>query len=468
MTRSSLPLPPLVVAWTWMIVLWPLGDLLRKFGGLNQPIYILHLLMPALLIGFLWQKKALKLHTSIIVPSLTLAALTGFLALYHALTSNSMLYLGVWLLCLSALIGPPLLLCAAASLRASAGVLQPAEGNRLIATVAILLMGNSLLSVAQSVLGRSHVLSAGAGGDVDVQIATNTAIELRAPGFFTFVTGSISFSVIAFIFLMGSFGFAVSRRTELLRLLALLGLPIAIVRSISRQFLFNLLVAAFPYLRIFARARFILSLFLLALVATLAIFILPDLQNLLYEGYVNFQMRFSDAGGLIEGIILRFFNSLYIDPSGSGSLINSFEPWMASDPLSALFGYGLGYSSPLFRFVQGSASTDYGYLTIGGNTFILGETAFNSLFADLGLLGLLSYLALLIQASIFFLRKFPPFPLTAANAPNLSAFLIFLVAITGTYFRPATIFYTSLIVLTPAICSLFASSSELARPDSLR
>lgn len=460
MRRSSLPLPPVVAAWFSMILVWPLGDLLRRFGGLNQPIYALHLLMPALVAGFLWQKRALKLHPTIVVPSLALAAFTGALALFYAITAYSPLYLGVWLLSLSALIGPPFLLCASLTPRANVAVVPRAAGNQLIASVAMLLIANSLLAFAQSVLGRSHILSAGAGGALDSQIGTNTAIELRAPGLFTFVTGSASFSVIAFIFLMGSFGFAVSKRTAILRSLALLLLPIAVLRSISRGFLFTLLLAALPFVRLLKRTRFVLSALVLLLLAILALFFLPALQDLATEGYVNFEKRITDAGGLLDGIVLRFFKTLYEDPTESGSLINSFWPWFAADPLGALFGYGLGFSSPLFRFAQGASDTAYGSLIVDGKTFLLGETAFSSLFAELGLLGFLSYLVLLIQASILFLRKFPPLPLTAARSPNLSAFLVFLIAVTTPYFRPATIFYTSLIVLTPAVCSLLSSSAE--------
>ena len=459
MPRSSPPLPPLVVAWFWMILVWPLGDLLRKFAGLNEPIYILHLLMPALVAGYLWQKKALRLHSSIVAPSLTLAALTGALALYYAITTYTLFYLGVWLLCLSALIGPPFLLCAALPILENTRVVPRAAGNRLIASVAMLLIANSILSVAQSVLGRSHFLSVGAGGALDSQIGTNTAIELRAPGLFTFVVGSASFSVIAFIFLMGSLGFAVSKRTEFLRLLSLLLLPIALLRSISRQFLFNVLLAALPFIRILTRARFILSALGLSLVAILALFFLPALQELSTEGYVNFVQRFTEAGGLIDGIVLRFFNQLFSDPTESGSLITSFGSWFADDPLAALFGYGLGFSSPLFRFVQGSSDSAYGFIIVDGKSFLLGETAFSSLFADLGLFGLLSYLALLIQAFFLFLRKFPPLPLTAVRAPNFSSFLIFLISLNSVYFRPSSVFYTSLIVLTPAVCTLLSSSA---------
>jgi hypothetical protein len=459
MPRSSPPLPPLVLAWFWMILVWPLGDLLRKFAGLNEPIYILHLLMPALVAGYLWQKKALRLHSSIVAPSLTLAALTGALALYYAITTYTLFYLGVWLLCLSALIGPPFLLCAALPIRENTRVVPREAGNRLIALVATLLIANSILAVAQSVLGRSHFLSVGAGGALDSQIGTNTAIELRAPGLFTFVVGSASFSVIAFIFLMGSLGFAVSKRTELLRLLALLLLPIAVVRTISRLFVINLLFGGLPYISLLKRARFILSALVLFLVATLLLVFVPTLQDLVTEGYVNFVTRFTDADGLIDGIILRFFTQLYSDPTESGSLITSFSSWFVNDPLAALFGYGLGFSSPLFRFVQGSSDTAYGFIIVDGKSFLLGETAFSSLFADLGLFGLLSYLALLIQTSFLFLRKFPPLPLTVARAPNLSFFLIFLISLNSVYFRPSSVFYTSLIVLTPAVRTLLSSSA---------
>jgi hypothetical protein len=452
---------PVLRAWIIVIAWWPLGDILRKWGGLNQPVYVLQLLTPVLLLLYLLRKRAWVARRMIAVPALVLAFITGVTALYYSFTEYSFEYLGVWLLSLSSLLGPPLLFCTHSSaFKGDYKVLQKTMRNS-IAFVASILFLNNLLSIIQSVLGRSHFLSVGAGGSFDAQISTNTAIELRAPGFFTFVTGNALFSVICVVFLLASLGSRAGFRANLIRILAFLVLPIALARSISRGFLFLLLALVLPFSSLLARRKTIITLFIFSVTFFVFLFISSGSQDLLRDGLLNFEKRIVDAGGVADGIVVRFFNSLFLDAGGGEeTLFTNLGPWFRSDPLAMLFGYGLGFSGPLFRFVQGAQETAYGYVQFDGRQFLIGEAFYSSLLAEIGIINLVVYFWLAINTMRVFLDTFPLQPLTSSRAYVHAVFLALLLAFVTPYFRPAAVLSFSSWALMPHVCQLLFSQRK--------
>jgi len=473
-TKSLKPLfrvasfPPVLLAWTCLIIFWPLADVLRKWGGLNQPLYILQMLTPFILVLFLWNKRAIKLEFTIVLPCLAIAILTGVPAFYYSFAEYSFAFLGVWILNLSALLGPSLLICASIQKSVFSDKYIRSGINSIVSLVSILLLLNSTLAVVQSVLGRSHLLSAAAGGALDAQISTNTAIELRAPGLFTFIVGSANFSIICFMFLISSFLCTVSKRASLFRFLALASLPVAVIRSISRVFLFGLIVVGAPYASLLPRLRAALIGFAFLLFCLILIYILPDFRLLVEDGYTNFSVRVSESGGVGEGIVSRFFETLFSDAYGSDSaLINNIGLWLSIDPLSALFGFGLGFSSPLFRFVKGEQYVDYGFISLDGQEFMLGETAFTSLLADMGIVGISAYIFLVIKVYVVFLKKFPVLPLTQTRAFALCSILALTLSYNYVYFRPSNFLFSSSIMLTPFACNSLINSKKVTPLRSL-
>lgn len=431
---------------------------MRKWGGLNQPVYVLQLLTPFLLLLFLLRKRAWKGLRMVVVPALMLSFTTGLSALYYSFTEYSLAYLGVWLLSLSALLGPPLLFCTASSaFKGDYKALQKTT-RKSIAFVSSLFFFNNLLSIIQSVLGRSHFLSIGAGGAFDAQIGTNTAIELRAPGFFTFATGNAAFSIICLVFLLASLGYRAGLLVNLIRLLAFLSLPIALARSISRLFLFSLLVVVLPFSSLLLWRKTLISLLISSGVFIIFLFVFPGVQDLLLDGLFNFETRISDAGGVADGIIARFFNTLFLDAGGGGeTLFTNLGPWYRNDPFAMLFGYGLGFSTPLFRFAQGAQETAYGFVQFDGRQFLLGETFYSSLLAELGVVNLVVYFWLAINTLRVFLRNFPLQPLTASRTYIYAVFAALLLAFSTPYFRPAAVLSFCLWALTPHVCQLLFS-----------
>lgn len=449
---------PVLRAWTVLIVFWPLSDALRKWGGLNQPVYVLQMLFPFLIAFFLWRRNAMFLHQSILTPALMLTTITGVTALYYSVTDYSAAYLGVWFLSLSALIGPALLLCIKVDIPPSNVVLVRNRVNSLVDITSLLLLINNILTVMQSVLGRSHVLSVGAGGILEGQIRTNTEIELRSPGFFTFVLGSAGFSAICIIFLLSSFAVSLPKHTNILRSFSLLSLPMAIVRSISRSFLFLILSVSVPWIQYLIRVRLLLWAPIIALLLLFLGLSFPGMIETFADGYINFDRRIADAGGMGEGIVARFFSSFFLhEGGGTDSLFFHLTSWIRNDSLAGLFGYGLGFSGPLFRFSQGIKDTAYGYVYVDGNEFIVGETFYPSLLSDIGSINMLIYLWMIVNLVRVFLKSFPIFPLAISRAYIHGSYLAFILAIvnpTTPYFRPLSVFFFSASVLTPFVCQV--------------
>jgi len=453
---------PVLRAWIIVIIWWPLGDILRKWGGLNQPVYVLQLLTPFLLLLFLITNRAWMIQRLVAVPAVVLAIITGLTALYYSVTEYSYEYLGVWFLSLSALLGPPLLFCISSNAFRGDYEALSRTMRRFIAVVSILFFLNNLLSVIQSIVGRSHFLSVGAGGAFDAQIGTNTGIELRAPGFFTFATGNAAFSVICVVFLLASLGCRTGAQTKLIRTLALLSLPFALARSISRLFLFNLLVVVIPFLTRLLKPKAFLSLLLITSVFSIFLFFSPGTLDLLLDGILNFEKRIVDAGGVADGIVARFFNTLFLDAGGGAeTLFTNLGPWFVSDPLSMLFGYGLGFSGPLFRFAQGAQDTAYGFVQLDGRQFLVGEAFYASLLAELGVVSLAVYFWLAISTMRVFVNNFPLQPLAASRSYVYAVFLAILLAFTTPYFRPAAVLSFSLWALMPHVCKLFFSPKKV-------
>lgn len=442
----------------FLIVFWPLSDVLRKWGGLNQPVYVLQMLFPFLIAYFLWRRNALTLHRSILTPALLLTTVTGVTALFYSMTDYSVAYLGVWFLSLSALIGPALLLCTKVDIPSSNDVFLRSRASRPVAITSLLLFINNILTTMQSVLGRSHVLSVGAGGVVEGQIRTNTEIELRSPGFFAFVLGSAGFSTICMIFLLSSFPTPLPRHTIILRSFALLSLPMAVARSISRGFLFLILSVGVPWIQFLIRARFFLWASIIALLLLLFSLTSPGTIEIFAEGYSNFGRRITDAGGVGEGIVSRFISSLYLhEGGGTDSLFFHLASWVRSDPLAGFFGYGLGFSGPLFRFSQGFKDTAYGYVYVDNNQFIVGETLYPSLLSDIGIVNILIYFWMIVNLVRIFVLSFPFLPFAISRAYVHSSYIAFMLAIinpTTPYFRPHSLFFFSASVLTPFVCQV--------------
>lgn len=454
------------MTWAALLIFWPVSDALRKWGGLNQPLYVLQLLAPSLALFFLWRKRCLRLYTGIVFPCVVLAFTTGIGAILSAFSGRDITYLGVWFLNLSALIGPPLLLCAASPSAPLDPWLIKRFLPRLIAVFSLLLLANSVLMVLQSVLGGSHPLSVGAGGVLDAQIGTNTSIQIRAPGLFTFTVAAGLFAIHSSIFLLSTFGKAPTSMGLLgLRYVALLSMPVALIRSISRHFLFSSFVVFAPFVPQLFRLAVALRLLAIFLLILLLSFLLPDLRALVLDGANNFSLRLVEAGGFFQGILVRFYGSLFSDAAGSdASLLGSFLQWFDEDPLSACFGFGLGYSSPLYRYVQGYQDTSYGFVSVGGRDYLVGETALPSLLADVGMVNLLFAVILFLNIVILFFRRFRPFSFRGtARALMQSSFFLILVPFNQVYFRPSSVFPAACAMLLPIVLCFLESSSKSSK-----
>ena len=452
---------PVLRAWIVVIVWWPLGDILRKWGGLNEPLYVLQLLTPLLVLLFLIYNRAWMPNRIVVLPALVLVITTGMSALYYSVTEYSYQYLGVWILSLSALLGPPLLFCTSSNVFRGDHKSLSATMRHIIVLISSLFFLNNLLSVVQSVVGQSHFLSIGAGGSFDAQIGTNTGIELRAPGFFTFVTGNAAFSLICVVFLLSSLGCRISARIQIIRILSLLSLPFALARSVSRLFLFSLLVVVLPFLTRMLKPKVFLSLLLVTFLLSIFLYFSPVALDLLLDGIYNFETRIVDAGGIADGIVVRFFNSFFLDAGGGAeTLFSNLGPWFRSDPFAMLFGYGLGFSGPLFRFVQGAQDTAYGFVQFDGRQFLVGETFYSSLLAEIGLVNLAFYFWLVINMLRAFVAAFPLQPLTSSRAYVYAVLLAVLLALVTPYFRPAAVLSFSLWALMPHVCRLLFSPKK--------
>ena len=252
----------------------------------------------------------------------------------------------------------------------------------------------------------------------------------------------------------------------MLRAFALLSIPVAVIRSISRTFLAIVIVISLPYITLFKRLQ---PLILLSLFLAVVFVLFPGFGDLIFEGLQNFFRRIDDSSGIQVGIIQRFFYSFVTDAGGSQrSIFLRLPEWLASDPLSALFGYGLGYYSPLFRLVSGSDSVAYGAIDLKDYSIVLGENAFTSLVADVGLIGLLAYGFLLFSLIKIYLRKFPVGLFASARKLNLSAFLALLLAYSVVYFRPANLLFSCGVALLPLVCQFLFVHAIALRPIALR
>jgi hypothetical protein len=195
----------------------------------------------------------------------------------------------------------------------------------------------------------------------------------------------------------------------------------------------------------------------------------PGSLDLFRDGLDNFDKRIVDSGGIQEGILIRFFNALFIDAGGgSESLLTNLGPWFRNDPLAMLFGYGLGFSGPLFRFVQGAQDTAYGFVQFDGRQFLVGETFSSSLVAELGVINLVFYFWLAINTLRSFVKTFPLLPLASSPAYVYAVFLALLLQFVTPYFRPAAVMSFTLWVLTPHVCWLLFSRSESMRSSQER
>lgn len=448
------------------MLLWPLSDALRKWGGLNQPVYALQMLAPFIIVFFLWRRNALYLHRDIKTPALLLTLSTGLTALYYCIADYSLAYFAVWLLSLSALIGPLLLLCARMNERPANLNLVNKRAASLVSITSLLFLANNILSIAQSVLGRSHILSASAGGALDAQIQTNTAIELRAPGFFTFVLGSANFSAICTIFLLSSFLVVLPLRASILRALAFLSFPIALARSISRGFLFLILTIILPWIRFVITPRVVIAVLFLVSSFLVTSYLYPNLFDLLYDGLANFQQRIDDAEGVADGILIRFANSFTAHlADGKDSLFFNLVPWFRTDSFSMLFGLGLGFSGPLFRYTQGIPGI-YGFIYVNGKEFLLGETFYPSLLAELGVINITFYFWLVLNSIRFFLKSFPLLPFVISRVYVHASFIAFILALvnpTTPYFRPLSVIFLSTSVLTPFVCQFLFGRERVVK-----
>jgi len=334
---------------------------------------------------------------------------------------------------------------------------------RYIASASAILTVNNILTIAQSVLGNFHWLSAGTGGELGAQIGTNTAIELRSPGLFTFITGNASFSVISTIFILASMTFALPYWAQLLRLGSLFTLPIAIVRSISRTYFFLAQITLAPFLGYLMRKRFLVAAFTAVVLSSILLTLSPPIQSLIEDGFINFQGRMNDAGGIQEGIINRFINSFWEDAAGSGQgLIGNIIPWLQNDPLSALLGTGLGSSSPLFRFASNDVDTNYGLLSLNGIEIIVGETQISTLIYELGLINIIVYAWFLFGIFRHFRWLYSNY-FHKSSRPAFFACLISFIASLyyGTYFRPGSVFANSSSILTLYACYFLSQKSTI-------
>ncbi len=386
------------------------------------------------------------------------------MAIYYSFFEYNANYIVVWFLNCSALLAPPLLLCGIIKTQLVPRSAIKAISSLLIALVSLIMLVNNIISIFQSILGKFHPLSVGAGGMLGAQIGTNTAIELRSPGLFTFATGNANFSIVCTLFLLASFGFKTyANLPALIRLLALLTLPISIIRSVSRTFLFGIILVLSPFLGSLLRYKALIILASFFFLCLLLYIFIPNLDLLLTDGISNFMLRILDAGGIYEGVVVRFFQSFISDAGGSDAyLINNLGYWFDADPLSMFFGYGLGFSTPLFRFVAGLDDTAYGFINLNGSSFLVGETAITSLLADIGLIGLVLYIIMVCGCIRLFLQRYRSLRINTSRAFALGSFLTLLYAFTLPYFRPANFLFLTSAVLLPSVCSfLFKSQSKL-------
>jgi hypothetical protein len=460
-------LPTVFQVWFLMLMAWPILDSLRKFSALNQLLYPVQLSLPLIALLFLYKCRSLDIPRPVFFPLLYLFTFTLLPAFFFAVTNYGLSYLGVWFLSFSTLVGPWLLVCARFN-RLDFAVPPPLPVIVCsISVVSVVFFVNNIITVIQSLVGKDHFLSVGAGGELGVQLTTNTAIELRAPGLFTFVTGNAGFSTIVTIFLLGSFVVPVSHWISLVRLLALGSLPASLLRSISRTFLFITLLVTAPFLTLIRSLRHFLPVFLALSLLLLLFVISPFSSSFLFDGFVQFQQRISDAGGVSDGIIQRFLSSFWLDAGGSeASLFQSFTDWFDENPLPALFGNGLGTASKLFRFSTSSSNLSYGFMNVGGKEILLGENGLSSAFSELGFINFFFYLWFLLSVYKHYFMIFP-FSLSSYSAPASWACLFSLTYwLTVIYSRPSTLFAVSCSILTAFVC-LYLSLIFMNRPPFL-
>lgn len=452
-SRPDVCCPPILRIWPFVVISWPIIDSLRKWGSLNQPLYFLSLLTPFFIVLYLFKKKQIIVPRSIRLPSFLLAVFTGLPALYYSFADYSPTYIIIWLLNLSILILPHYCLCISEPTASVTSQYLQKKASQICLLVSIFVLFNNVLSVLQSLLGRNHPLSATAGGILEGGIGTNTFIELRAPGFFTAVNGNAYFTVVCTIFLLTSIQKSVSWYAFVFRALAILTIPIAISRTISRNYLLTFAISISPFiLRIF-KPRFLIS-----VASLLSVFLflqdqLPFVSSIIADGVANFSLRIDTAGGFVDGLLVRYLNSFFVDAGGSEtSLFGNLGNWFREDPLAMLFGYGLGYASPLFRFVSGSDNPDYGYIIVNRNPILLGEQMYVSLLAEAGIVNFIVYIFLLIASLRQFLNKFSLAPFSLKRIYVYSSFIFFLLCLNIPYFRPANVLALTSGLLTPSLC----------------
>lgn len=465
-TKNNYP-PPVIKAWFAMMVYWPINDLLRKWGGLNQILFPVILLSPLLVLVFLWRKKALFIPSSFVLPLLFLLFGTGTTALYYSFSSYGPRFIPVYLLSMSALVAPFLLVCATFKDGNQRSHQSSPHLNLYIVVISAIVLFNNILTIIQSGLSRYDWLNAGAGGEVG-QIATNTAIDIRAPGLFTFINGNSTYSVIALIFLLSSFFAASSTRIAAsLRLMALLSLPLAIVRSISRTYLFTFLIIIVPFLRYFKRKSFLLSFLVLISLFAFLLILNPNIQTLALDGLENFQSRVEGAGGLQEGLLQRFLDNFIGDGAGN-SLFYYIAEWFQHDPFASLLGLGIGSATPLFSYISGNQGATYSFIILSGKSFTIGELGLVTLLSETGVINFIFLIWLSFNFFCEYLRKFPLRIFQLSSSASFSCFTLFLLlAIWNPYYRPFSIFGSSLAVLTSFVCK-YLSSIPTQRVSSLQ
>lgn len=426
-----------VQCWLTILLFWPIGDLLRKWAGnaINQLVYLLDYGVIALILLVFWRQGAYRLQPSLRLPLLLLLMITlpnlGSLLLQRGLP-----YLGIYILSLLALVGPFLLVgCRSSGWKFDPHFLR--LGGVLVASLALI---NNLLTVFQSLLGKDHWLSATtAGSPLGTQIAANVdKIELRSPGLFSVVNSNATFTCVSLVLLaVPALWMAAPLGGErLLRILAIVSVPVAAIRAVSRTYLLQLAAVLFPLLPSILRPAIFGRLIVFATVIPfLSLLLLPEIQQVVTDGLSSVVLRFSTADNLLERVAQIFTT----DASGSSrSLLTVLPRWFILDPLSCLCGFGLGLASPLNRFQLGAADPSYGQILVDGYQFLLGENPIFSLLSELGVLGFLSYCWFVIES----LRILVSEALQLSGQAQRAGFALILQSILlvcfGAYFRTSS------------------------------
>lgn len=443
-----------------MTILWSFGDALRKWGGLNQPVYLLQMLSPLLCFSYLYIKRLVRPSKTINVLALCILAFSFPTALFYSIHAYSYRYILVWFLSFVALVFPFLLVSidtfgtARASSMISHGFIY-----KTFNFILIVLVLNNVLSIYQSFSAALDPVNVGAGGLYGLQLDTSSDIAIRAPGLFTFISGNALFNTFCLLLLLCLGTTAINSISILLYSLALFSIPVVIIRSISRSFaVYVFLLLSVFSLRSFAYKRFFFSVLGLSTISLFAILMSPDLSYLIYDGIENFQARLDVSEGVIEGIVVRFFVSIIHDYHGinPSSLVLAWPSWFADDPFGALFGLGLGHHSNLFRSVvdqiSGSSAYSFSYVSISGEKYLTGEVPLGSLLSDFGLIGLSLYIIFVLICFRDFWRKYLA-PFISSGSAVLACFFVLPVIIsTLVYTRPFFVLFVSLVMLIPHFC----------------